>query len=68
MSRMTSLERADWFDSQIAAAASAADADDRLAATLADPALNRWEQTKVAAQLGPGGPGSPGSGDDISPG
>jgi hypothetical protein len=45
MSRMTSLERADWFDSQIAAAASAADADDRLAATLADPALNRWEQT-----------------------
>jgi hypothetical protein len=52
MSRMTALERADWFDSQMAAAASAADADDRLSAMLADPALSRWEQTEVAAELG----------------
>lgn len=58
MSRMSFAERSDRFDRDLAAAASATDADNRLAAMLTDPALNRWEQTKVAAELGevPRGP------------
>lgn len=51
MSRMTALERADWFESELRTAASAG-VDDRLAAMLSDPGLNRWEHTKVAAELG----------------
>lgn len=52
MTRMTALGRADRFEQELAAAAAAADADDRLAAMLADPALNRWEHTQAAAVLG----------------
>jgi hypothetical protein len=52
MSRITYAERRDRFRAALAAAAKAADADQRLATMLADPALDRSEQINVAVALG----------------
>ena len=49
---MTYSERADRFDRALVEAASASDADEKLAAMLTDPALDHREQILAAATLG----------------
>jgi len=61
MSTMTLLERHEKFDALLAAAKSASDADQRLAAMLADPATDRFGQIRIVGALGEIRPGPAGS-------
>jgi hypothetical protein len=58
---MTLLERHERFGALLAVAKSASDADQRLAAMLADPETDRFGQIQVAAALGEVRPGPAGS-------
>lgn len=52
MTLVTSAERVDRFEAELAATAKSADADHRLTAMLADPTLSLGERVYVAAELG----------------
>jgi len=61
MSRMTLLERHERLEAVLAAVVSGSDADQRLAAMLADPAMDAYGRIKVTEALGKVGPGPAGS-------